>query len=347
MTKSRFIPIAVLIGWLVAVTYPLACSHRYDTQRDPSATPGATIVTRDEMWPFFAFKTIHLIMLQQRMPGPLPAQEVEKYIDTLEARRKYVSGFFPRNYRELRLVMTASTEDLSGYLLSDDDVLADEAAFEAALRADKRLLPALVESLNRISFVPVQEMTAPPHGLYPRRVTIVSAIGRIETSEALGALRQLVKHPDAYVRLTAAYLLAQRGEKDGMSALREGVSLPTQRVDVQVRESLAEALLNIGFGTTKSELDELFDSLDSEARHLCPILAKRGDEVSLAYLREQVVNKSRYHGVRKWAAMALGQALDKAAIPYLQQALNDPIREVREEAQKAIRLIEGSPPSGR
>ncbi|MDL1928430.1 HEAT repeat domain-containing protein [Fimbriimonadia bacterium ATM] len=344
MTPVRTEAAASLVAAFVTVTFLPACAHQDDLSERSSHTKRApVVVTKDEIEPYLPFPTIRFTMLGSRPVGPLAPQEAESYIQRLRDVR-YSALYVPRHYQELRLVMTASVKKLSEYLLSHDEVLADEAAFEAALRADKRLLPPLVESLNRIVVVISKEMKAPPHGLYSRRTTIVSAIGRIGTSEALDVLRQLVEHQDIYVRLTAAYLLAQRGEKHGMSTLREGVFL-TPQLDRRVRRRFAEALLNIGFGTTKSELDELFDSLDGEARYLSPILAKRGDKLSLAYLREQSVNRNRYHGVRKWAAMALGQARDRAAIPYLLRALGDNTREVREEAEQALRLIEGSPSS--
>lgn len=329
------------LGLILASSPLMSCGATDLTLHSESRGEQVNVaISEDDLRPYFPFVNVRFVMLKDRRPGPMSWEEVETYLKRFENMRRYVNIAFPINRSALERVLTADAAGLFECLLSNDAALVEEAAFEAAIRADAQLTSALVRTLDKIDVVSGDELTRLPVMFYPRQTIIVSAIGRMGTAEAHGILRRLLDHEDVYVRLTSAYLLATRGEKECMETLREALSL-TKAGKMYLSDGIkfGKALLSLGFGKTKKELDELFDSLDSEARYLAPILRERGDELSLSYLREQVVNQSRYHGVRKWAATALGEARDKKAIPFLRQATSDSVRDVREEAKKALELI--------
>lgn len=74
----------------------------------------------------------------------------------------------------------------------------------------------------------------------------------------------------------------------------------------------------------------LIETLSYNGRYLLPALAERRKPEVLQLLRELAIDRRQYHGVRKWAADALGRVGDKQALPYLLRALEAPVRDVAE-----------------
>jgi len=239
----------------------------------------------------------------------------------------------PADFGQLSQVLRASDSELAKLLRSDDPLLVRNAIAEAALRRSKAAVPALYGLAVPASYGEKRGAT---------REEPIPALAMIGGAEAISHLRELLGDRNQMVAIFAAYGLAAHGLKDGTAQLWYGVRHPIVKsfqMTQTIRRNASMALVRLGEVTKRSELDEVFRFTRADGRYLCPLLAKSGRPAQLTKLRDLLVDSTADHLVRKWAAIALGDIRDRAAVVNLKRALTDPSRQVREAAQVALQKI--------
>ncbi|MDF3052820.1 MAG: lyase domain protein repeat-containing protein [Geminicoccaceae bacterium] len=135
-------------------------------------------------------------------------------------------------------------------------------------------------------------------------------------------------------RAFAAELLGRVGNAKAVPALLETVKA-TQTEDADVREIALRALARIG---DPQAVETLVTALASAEPWLAPriadILARHGDVVVDPLI--ELLNTSRNHPARSWAANVLGEVRAQRAFPALVRGLDDPNDEVRAKSAAAL-----------
>lgn len=268
-----------------------------------------------------------------RRAGPYSADDTNAIIEQQRKRRVNMSVALPADFGQLSEVLRASDLELAKLLRSDDPLLVRNAIAEAALRRTKAAVPALYGLAG-------PALRGEKRGA--TREEPIPALAMIGGADAISHLRELLGDRNQLVAIFAAYGLAAHGLKDGTAQLWYGVRHPIVKsfqITKTIRRNASMALVRLGEVRKRSELDEVFRLTHADGRYLCPLLAKSGTPAQLAKLRDLVVDSSADHLVRKWAAIALGDIRDRAAVGNLKRALADPSRQVREAAEAALQKI--------
>lgn len=274
-----------------------------------------------------------------RRPGPMTPQEADDHIrQMLHIARTLYCTPPPVNETELRRVITAPTEQLPVLIKSSNSILAAHAAVEAILRGAKGCIPALAHvAMHWQPNGKSREMIA--HRDLP--YLAVHGIALLAGGEARPTMEPLLKARSSQVRTIAAYELSFLGDKRAIPFLHrafEQATQPPYHAPNFRAMKIAMRLIALGDADTRAQAKYLLSKLYGDGRYLLPALAERRKPEILQFIRQMMVSRE-YHGVRKWAAIALGRIHDKKALPYLLRALEDPGREVAEHALKAIEQI--------
>ncbi len=283
--------------------------------------------------------TLDFLPAIYRRPGPLSGQEADQYLRllpvTLRTRSNAFSTLPSSNAAKLRQVITAPSTQLCGLIESADATLAAYATVEAILRHAPECVPAMTRAAARWQ---------PPSGqghVHDLPYLLVHGIAIIGGKEARPALEKLLRARSSEVRYIAAYELSFTGDTRVIPLLRQAFEwavtppvIPNHRAT-----KLAVRLIALGDADIRARAEYLFRKLPVDNRYILPALAERRKPEVVQFLREIAVDPRRYHGARKWAAIALGRVRDKSALPYLLRALDDPVRDVAEYALKAIEQI--------
>lgn len=264
--------------------------------------------------------------LEKRKPGPLPKAVARPYVSALRSRLENSPAIRPPDYfQNLYSVLTASDRELGQMLNSSQ--LASFALEESLLR--RRSLN--VERICNLAKLPRLQLLA------------IGALGSIGTKQSMSCLAKMLRSSSALMRTAAAFDLAANGINTGSAqlwwALRNDV-MKQLYFDAKIRGRVALALVQLGAINTRAQLDEIFKYTQSEGRFICPVLASKPRSIYLQKLRDLVVDMAAYHGVRKWAAIALGNVRDRGAVRQLERAAaSDPALQVRAAAEAALLKI--------
>lgn len=283
--------------------------------------------------------SIYFSIATHRRPGPMNPQEADEHIRRLShiARTLY-SAPVPVDEEELRRVITARTEQLPALIESSNATLSAHAVVEATLRGAEGCVPAIARAAMR--------WQTGGKGTASRDLPYltVHGIALLAGREARSTLEPLLKARSSEVQTVAAYELSFFGDKRAIPFLRRAFETSTQppyRAPNFRATRIAMRLIALGDADTRARAEYLFRKLPLDHRYILPALAERRKPEVLQFIRELAVDQKQYHAVRKWAAIALGRARDREALPYLSRAAKDPVRDVAESALKAIHQIHG------
>ena len=245
--------------------------------------------------------------------GPMSPAEATKVADRIVAEMRSAQAVPPGSPNHVRQVLTADSKELVRLMSSRDLGLAAEAVYEAGGRRNNAFTP----SLTRIAL----------HGPASCVPVAIDALGSIGTPAARRTLRLAVASPVLENRLLAGLILAESGDAAGKPAVLEGLHAKVTPYTTGLfrdKRRIALALIRLGYGRRRSDLDDLLTFAGTDKRLVLPTLAKTGWPAVPRKLVALLGDRREYHGVRKWSAIALGQIRYRPAVKPLIGALKDP-----------------------
>ncbi|MGI8924731.1 MAG: HEAT repeat domain-containing protein [Fimbriimonadales bacterium] len=257
--------------------------------------------------------------------GPASSAAADLYVRRYDSNRNKAAAIIPDIGQQLRAVLSASSAQLARLIDVGPQNLRLQACLEAGIRRDARCVPQMIKATRGAGKA--------------LQIAAAQALIPMPIAKTRPTFAKHLAGKDAALRLVSAYALARHKDDRGATVLWKSLGWPTQNVPESFRFDVANALMDAGQARTRWQLDKLFRLLDGDARRLCPRLAARGDGVALRKLRHCLTDMSLYHGVRKWAAMALGDIRDRRAVPQLRRALGDQVKSVRTAAAAALHRI--------
>lgn len=226
------------------------------------------------------------------------------------------------------------------YLETSDRRRRCNAAFVLAALGDERGTQVLIGELEDTSMVGRAADESPPQ----RQVTAdryfaALLLGELRAKDAVPAL--IVATRDATINYQAAYALGNIGDPSASAALREMLdTFPDQRI--WAAYGLAAVGEQDAFGILEEEA--LSNPRWVDRRHAVELLGKTRNPLAVPILTKTLSDE--HANVRVSSVRALAEIGEPAALPALQQALNDhevtPVNApttAAAEAQKAIEAI--------
>lgn len=269
--------------------------------------------------------------VQPRLPrpvGPLSASAADAVVKNLQSVRMQ-SALWTPNLESIRKALVANSAGLVSMISGTNQSDSSEAIYEAGARRDTSTVPALSRVTHR--------------GSTALQIAAVSALKSIGNRPATSVLREAVKNPTHSVAVEASMCLAELGDPTGKSILIRELPDPKTLgvgwIFEKDRRRIAHDLVLLGFGSRPGELHALLATKNSEVRYLLPELAMKAWPGTRHELRRILLDQKEYQGNRKWAAIGLGDARIREAVPDLILALKDPVADVRGSAAEALGKI--------
>lgn len=251
--------------------------------------------------------------------GPMSAAKADAVVRKLDETFRNSAQTAKGRVEDIRRVLVANEGELLILLASPGTALQLEAIRESGGRRLDRVSPILEK-------IALRQKGA-------NSIEAIQALGEIEGAKSTKALISVMRKGDAEKAEIAALNLAEQGYPVGLSRLVAAIG--RRRASFE-QKRFGEALINIGYGRRKSEFDLLLAKAGEAIRTDFPALARKNWKPVRPALRALLTNAKVYHGVRKWAAVALGEVKDKASVKPLIAALSDPVADVRAEAARAL-----------
>jgi HEAT repeat protein len=251
---------------------------------------------------------------------------------------------------------SAITDDALGRLFDHESVRVREAALRAAGFRERPQLRARIERALSAREVPIVAMAA-------------WALGELEQKASVPALRRVLDHEAAAVRLSATAAL---GNIEDHSAVADIEAMVTRDTDRRVRHVAIEALGEMEQARSVGVLAGVLDGRDLELSVAAaeaigeldeletppPALVRALESTHLPLRRAALKAIVDFHQdaslapkilphitdadpeVRRMVVEALGKMRARVAIPALKKALTDPDAEVRRAAIEALAEID-------
>jgi HEAT repeat protein len=234
----------------------------------------------------------------------------------------------------LKRVLTATHAELARYIGANEPLLARYAMQETHRRNDHSLVPALAARI------------ADHHGDTSLSTQAAIVLGFLNDAAARSTLHKALQDPRIAVRSAACLALAPTGDRAVIPDLREALDRPTSNrwnddehpySDVRIA---AASFLSI-FMDRQSEphILRLVGRLNEVDRRLiCTALGRFRDPTTQRKLRSMLASEP-YAGTRAHAALALGVAGNRSAVPALLAALKDRSPDVRRAAARSLEMV--------
>jgi HEAT repeat protein len=265
---------------------------------------------------------------QWRPFGPMSEKSADATVAALRARLRNSAAVIDVDLRIVRRALIAANSEIKSMLASSDRATVVEAAREAGGRRAREFVPPL----TKVAFGRDESES----------LAAVDALSAIGGEEARASLKGALRSPSSRVRVSAAVHLAESGDPSGRAVLLKRISGDDRMgwfLEPLSNKRVGAALINIGYGKNRSELHHLLQVAGEPLRTLFPLLARKGWASVNPEMRSLVADRKQYHGIRKWAAIALGEARDPKAVEPLITALSDPVPDVRAAAATALGQI--------
>lgn len=167
------------------------------------------------------------------------------------------------------------------------------------------------------------------------RQGVVKALGNLREVQATDLIIRALRDDDRHVREEAARALGNIGDPVAIDPLIDLLSDPYG----QVRNEAVKTIVSLGTPAIDPLIQALVSDQPEVPERASFALVQIG-QASVGPLIEGL--EATNPAIRKGSASILGHIRDQAAIPALIRALNDPDRQVRREAVKALADMKGA-----